>query len=108
MKQEWKSPKKTLGVQCVIKQPLCLGLHFELVIVPNKLSSTVDDINTKLDSHYEKFVALFDKINNLRSPGRQNDDHSGTTSTRVCVTDVDEYLDLSLKTQTTSYNFWFT
>ena len=30
VKQEWKSSKKSLAIQCVIKQPFCLG--FLLVV----------------------------------------------------------------------------
>ena len=33
IKQEWKSLKKGLGVQCVIKQPFCL--HFLLIVAPS-------------------------------------------------------------------------
>ena len=33
VKQEWKSSKKTLVVQCVIKQPFCLG--FLLIVAPS-------------------------------------------------------------------------
>ena len=32
VKQEWKSLQKSLGVQCTIKQPFCLG--FLLVVAP--------------------------------------------------------------------------
>ena len=33
VKQEWKSSKKTLAVQCVIKQPFCVGIL--LIVAPS-------------------------------------------------------------------------